>query len=211
MPSLRLLNHMVRITKFKLLFKGNTRTKPRIVEGVMFINAFIKGTSGFLRPMFCTTTASGSFAPASKGSRIRPPAYLDWTFSQISEKHRPVNLQVKFTTSLPQLLIRFLAECCHPHSRVGRRELEFMIWWGWNCPWRYFRATVQHEISNLWQRGRQAAGGSAIWYRNSKTHQKTLVRTIKLPSTALAFTETLKQVQVIFTSHLHFFHHVSVL
>lgn len=35
-----------------------------------------------------------------------------------------MNLHVKFTTSLPQLLIRFLAECCHPYSRGGRRELE---------------------------------------------------------------------------------------
>lgn len=42
-------------------------------------------------------------------------------FSPASEIHHPVNLQVQFTTSLPQLLIRFLAKCPHPHSRAGKR------------------------------------------------------------------------------------------
>lgn len=79
MPPLRLLSHMVRITKFKYFFKGSTRMKHRIAEGVRFLTAFIKGISGFLRPTFCTTRASVSFAPALKGSRIRPPACLDCT------------------------------------------------------------------------------------------------------------------------------------
>lgn len=49
------------------------------MEGAIFITAFIEGISGILRPTFCTTGVSVSFAPALKGCRIRPPAYLAWT------------------------------------------------------------------------------------------------------------------------------------
>lgn len=165
--------------------------KHRTVEGVMFIIAFIKEISGYLRPTFCTPRAGVSFAPALKASRMRPPAYLDWTLflSDLWDTSSSEFTGEVYNLTAPAA---YQVPCCNPHSRVGRRGLEFMIWWGWNCPWRYCSVPVQHEISNLWQRGRQAAGGSSIWYCSSKTHQKTLVRTIKLLSTALAFYRDLK-------------------
>lgn len=163
----------------------------RAVEGVMFITAFIKGISGFLRPTFCTTRASGGFAPALKGSRIRPPAYLDRTLF-LSDLWDTLSSEFTGEVYNPAAPAAYQVPCCHPHSRAGRRGLEFVIWWGWSYPWRNFSATVQHEISSLWQRGRPVAGGDNNWSCDSRTCQKTLVGTIQLLSTALVFYRDLK-------------------
>lgn len=178
---------MVRITKFKYFFEGNSRMKHRGVEGVTFTIAVIKGVLGFVRPTFCT---------------LEPVWALHLLWRQQDKATSIFGLNM-----VPLTPLRHIAQCtrkwgwqppCPSCYQVpcwmllspqldSLREPEFTIGWGWKCPWRYFRATARCEISNIWQRGGQVAGGRTSWCCNSKRHQKTLVRTMKLLSTALVF------------------------